>query len=424
MLDMYPDIAFNVLRYMDLRDTLALKLLCRKFSTIVNSFEIPIVTILILKARPQAPRFSTDGYKFLRGFVLILECDLADFHLSNSILCVVMDSGYRYFKNRLSKFKLVPFYVIWKSRQDARDFGISSNQFRLALFNIAMSFNKCSYIYLNYSRRIPIIPGLKSVFLDNIHSDLDIDFYRETAENEGIIQLGELTLRSEGLFLGNEGYISTSKVVPALMPSLTKLELHGPFLNAMLNNPMSFLRETLNLKNLVSLLLDLDCQRIPLRLVLDLLSLPKLENFGRLYNVDASFWRMVPKVAFANIKTFHAGRIQYPNSEPFIESPNFLNDLGFGIKWAFPNIKNVYIYMGYSRVNTDVLLAVLKLLKFGIPSNSNKSITFVGLFQVFDWKNVDVRNWKYVAEQYCGYRTRVFISDGKDMDSSNSRTFG
>lgn len=80
--------------------------------------------------------------------------------------------------------------------------------------------------------------------------------------------------------------------------------------------------------------------------------------------------------------------------------------------------------MGGDRVNTDKLLEVLKLLKYGIPSNSNKSIKYVGFYQVSDWKLLDARNWKYVAEQYCGYKTKVCITDGTTGNLDNARVFG
>ena len=173
-----------------------------------------------------------------------------------------------------------------------------------------------------------------------------------------------------------------------------------------------------------TLILDIDCQRVKPQLVLKLLNLPKLKHFGRLFNVDGTFWRLIPRTYFKNITTIHIGRIQYPNSEPVIENPKFLPDLGFGIKWAFLNIKQINIYLGYARIDTDNLLQLLKLMKVGIPSNENKSITNVNFYQVFDWNLIDSRGWKYVSEQYCGYRIKVTVNDGIEFDFKTSKCFG
>ena len=328
----YIDIFYRVLTFLDFPVILNLCRVSKKTRKWIHGFEMVVGVVLKITVKFASQfDFRFAGYKLIPNSVIVLYRESPNFNHELDRLQLILES-------RISKFKIIPWMV------DSSDVANDSQRITsiLSLVGNELPFNPYRYLYCCCPASIPIAPGLELLEIDDLQNDLHLKFIDSNMQpiEYNPASLKELVIRSQGYFNGDDACISTEKLGKLLSNSIRKLELHGPFLQTMLNNPLTFVKMLLPLENVVSLMLDIDCGRIPPRIILGLLKLPKMKRFGRLYNLDGKFWRLVPRIAFPNIIEIHIGRIVYPNSPYFIETPKFLGDVGFGIKWSFPNIEN------------------------------------------------------------------------------------
>ncbi|KAJ3270366.1 hypothetical protein HDV01_007894 [Terramyces sp. JEL0728] len=230
-------------------------------------------------------------------------------------------------------------------------------------------------------------------------------------------QLKTLIYQSSGRFINQETFFSYTNLKLPL--SLTKLVFDGPFLDIVID----YWKPTMDLlgylKNLTVLLADFDQKVHTAKWLFELIQkLPNLRSLGRLGRVDKEFWRMFTKYK-SRIENVQVGMIKYPIQHQKPPNPLFLQNLSFGLLWAFPLLKELQIYMAFD-TQVDALVEIVKELKQGLP-DGNVVLKKVELYQISDVDLFRNQTWNYIAKNHAGYPIDIFITDDTTVNGTIGR---
>ena len=236
---------------------------------------------------------------------------------------------------------------------------------------------------------------------------------------------------------GNSIFRQASFRLLNTLPGLVTLTLDGPWLQTMMDDPISFISNTLpQLKHLQSLEVDFDLLTHTPQHIFNLVqSLPCLTRLGRLGRVDKTFWKLFKRGGCRRIRSLAVGTCKYPYCHRITTNPRFITDLAFGLLWTFPNLEHLRIYVGYQPgILMETLLEIIKRLKEGIDWYSNqdsdgnsipvvvtdRKLKQVDILQAVDIESVYIQQWSLVAALHAGGPpVSVFISN--DLDEQHGQ---
>jgi hypothetical protein len=181
------------------------------------------------------------------------------------------------------------------------------------------------------------------------------------------------------------------------------------------------------LKQLQTLVIDLDQQKHGHELIFSIIKeMPRLQHLGRLGRVDRQFWRIFPKQSCTHLRWIEIGSLKFPIASRLSPNPLFLEDLPFGVLWAFPNITRVSIHLGFQGgIDTDLMLNIVKQLKEGLPGDFRKrTLKRINIFQMSDVDLLRPIQWNYVCNTFAGGDPiDIFVTDDSSEDGITGKWF-
>ncbi|KAJ3367660.1 hypothetical protein HDU91_001227 [Kappamyces sp. JEL0680] len=271
--------------------------------------------------------------------------------------------------------------------------------------------------------------SVQTISFERIHNSIDL------GELPGV---RSLRLESDGRFLTQEGHFRHLCFQGLVQHQhLRHLILDGPWLQSMIGYSAGVIQYIKTIKGLETLVMDLDMiKHGPDVMYSVFLSLPNLRRIGRLGRVDKRFWRLFPKHGGRGIISVQVGTLKVPSTHLLDGNKNFFPDLAFGLLWAFPNLREVSIFVGFQGSDTDQLLDIVKQLKEGLPlvykeyepsiraDPMLRKLEKVELLQVSDCDLLQPARWNYVASKHGGGRPIVIhATDDASVGGSLGRSY-
>ncbi|KND03476.1 uncharacterized protein SPPG_00960 [Spizellomyces punctatus DAOM BR117] len=268
--------------------------------------------------------------------------------------------------------------------------------------------------------------------LADIHTQIDLSPL--SASSLPYRHMKHLYLRSDGRFHDTRGIIRSSSLLPLQeLSTLETLELDGPWLHDMCDDPFSAIHTLSTLTNLRTLMADFEPKlHTEVALANLIRSLPNLRSLGRLGYVDRAFWRQFRNLEASHLKHLSLGTRKEPFSSSLSQySPRFLTDMALGILFLCPEVEELEVWMGFHGDLDNLLSAVKRLREGGTTSDpSRKSkLRRMKVYQAVDVANIDAQGWKYAVEvegAHTGRGLRVEINSGARLGSfgQEHRIFG
>ncbi|KAJ3299251.1 hypothetical protein HK104_009554 [Borealophlyctis nickersoniae] len=241
-----------------------------------------------------------------------------------------------------------------------------------------------------------------SLALVHLHAPVNLDALSSITHFR---RLSTLRFESDGAISGQSGNIRTITLIPLrfVSPTLTHLELEGPWLDRIVSDPLGLVHILADLTSLQHLTADFDQRSIGVKPLVHLIqSLPNLVSLGRLGSVDSKFWRSWSKGAGGRLRRMAFGKRVY-GLNLHSGMPGLIKDMPIGVMFWAPAVEVLEIWMGYQELMDELLIAVKRLCEGGLAPDPDtppppRKLRRVDIYEAPPFGTVSSpHGWKYVG---------------------------
>ena len=230
--------------------------------------------------------------------------------------------------------------------------------------------------------------------------------------------ISHVNFDSNGRFDRAAGYYQTVSLYPLKGLNLIVLEFTGPWFQDIIDSETQFFDFLTSFPNLQRLVADFDSETLSPGLLHTLFAkLPYLTEIGRLARVGRAFWRcFTNRTAAKAISKLEIGHLKCAYSHRIDANGDFLDLLAIGIRFAFPNLLDLKLYLGFQNIPSDKLLEICKGLKMGGANECRSTIRSICIYQMSGALSIRKQDWEYTSLVYGGGKTmKICLSDSQSL---------